>query len=119
MRQDLLPGDLLLYQLEAGYGLLRLLAVEEVGSEITWHLAAYADFFPDIERADAAGSTPEKLKTSIAHVALTNRAFESTQVSKLSNVPLTEAELAPFREWTTSTERNISDRSIRLLLGYR
>lgn len=119
MRHELQPGDFLLYQLEAGFGLLRLLAVEEAGDDVTWHLAAYADFFPDIETADSATASPEKLATSIAHVALTNRAFESTQVSKLSNAPLTEVELTPFRDWTTSTERNISDRSIRLLLGYR
>jgi hypothetical protein len=119
MRQDLQPGDFLLFQLEAGYGLLRLLAVEEAGDEVTWHLAGYRDLFPSIEAAEAAIEHPVGLVADLPHVALTNRAFESTQVSKLGNTPLTLPELEPFRAWTTSPERNISDRSIRLLLGLR
>lgn len=119
MRNDLQPGDFLVFQLEAGYGLLRLLAVEEAADEFTWHIAAYSDLFPDIDTADAAAASPDKLTPSMPHVALTTRAFESTQVSKISNFPLRPAELEPFHVWAASPERNVSDRSIRLLIGLR
>ena len=119
MRHDLQPGDFLVFQLEAGYAMLRLLAVEESGDEVTWHVSAYADLFPDIDSAEQAAGSPQGLTLSLAHVALTNRAFESTQVAKISNSPLMPSELEPFRTWTSSPERNISDRSIRLLLGLR
>jgi len=48
------PGDDLIFQLESGFGLLRVLAVEGEGSETIWHLLAYDDFFPDVEAAEAA-----------------------------------------------------------------
>jgi hypothetical protein len=118
MALDLQPGDYLIFQLEAGYGLLRVLAVEAREKEVTWHVAAYNELFPDVESADSAIARSD-LSLSIPHVALTNRAFESTQVSRLANAPLTAAELQPFRNWVDSPERNISDRSIRLLLGLR
>jgi hypothetical protein len=119
MRHDLQPGDFLVFQLEAGYAMVRLLAVEEAGDEITWHVSAYADLFPDIDSAEQASASPQGLTLSLRHVALTNRAFESTQVARISNFPLTPPEFEPFRAWTSSPERNVSDRSIRLLLGLR
>jgi len=45
-----IPGDDLIFQLESGFGLLRVLAVEEG----VWHLLAYDEFFPDVESAEAA-----------------------------------------------------------------
>jgi hypothetical protein len=53
------------------------------------------------------------------HLALTNRAFESTQVAKMKNVPLTEQELIPYDVWESFGNGEISDRSVRLLLGLR
>lgn len=48
------PGDDLIFQLESGFGLLRVLAVDGEGAEAVWHLMAYDDFFPDVESAEAA-----------------------------------------------------------------
>jgi hypothetical protein len=116
--RDLTPGDFLVFQLEAGFGLLRLLAVDEVNGDFVWHVAAYSDLFPSVEAAEAA-TVNCGLHRSIEHVALTNRAFESTQVSAIGNLPVTADELAKLNEWRATTDQPISDRSIRLLLGYR
>ena len=113
------PGDFLIFQLESGFGLLRVLDVTEMDGEPVWHLAAYRDLFLDVEMAEKAIDEPAKLQIEIPHVALTNRAFESTQVSKLGHSALNESELKPHRDWTTSEDPHISDRSIRLLLGLR
>ncbi|HKP67859.1 MAG TPA: hypothetical protein VJV05_01165 [Pyrinomonadaceae bacterium] len=112
------PGDFLIFQLEAGYALLRVLDVESVDGDDVWHVAAYSDLFLDAEMADAAIDRAGDLKVELSHVALTNRAFESTQVAKMRNISLTENELAAYDAWKTS-DREISDRSIRLLLGWR
>ena len=48
------PGDDLIFQLESGFGLLRVLAVEGEGAGTIWHLLAYDDFFPNVEAAEAA-----------------------------------------------------------------
>lgn len=119
MLQAFDPGDFLIFQLESAYGLLRVLAVEETADETVWHVAAYSDFFQDVDDADKALEQPEKLHTSIRHVALTNRAFESTQVAKMKNTPLGEGELAEYSAWKNSPEHKVYDRSIRLMLGLR
>ncbi|MBX7054097.1 MAG: hypothetical protein K1X36_04000 [Pyrinomonadaceae bacterium] len=119
MGQNFQAGDFLAFQLEAGFALLRLLHIEESGGEKTWHLAAYADMFPDIESAEAAAASVSRLQTSSPHMALTTRAFESTQVARLVNVSLTESELEAFNSWRTDPERAVSDRSVRLMLGLR
>lgn len=107
-------GDYLIFQIESGYGLLRVLDVTETETgEKVWHLAAYNELFPDVEFADAA--IPNGLTVNIPHVALTNRAFESTQVSRMDNQPLNADELAAYRNW----KGEISDRSIRLIIGLR
>lgn len=113
------PGDFLIFQLEAGYGLLRVLGVEEKDGDAVWHVAAYRDLFLDPDSADSSIDHPENLHVEIPHVALTNRAFESTQVAKLRNVPLAAESLASYEDWNRSSEKHISDRSIRLLLGLR
>ena len=113
------PGDFLIFQLEAGYGLLRVLGVEQMDGDEVWHVAAYRDLFLDPDMADAAIDRLESLSVELPHAALTNRAFESTQVAKMRNVPLTPNEIAPYEKWMNSGDRHVSDRSIRLLLGWR
>ena len=119
MSQDFQPGDFLVYQLEAGYALLRLLDKEEQGENTIWHVAAYEDFFPDIESAESAIAIPNGLDTRDPHIALTTRAFESTQVARLSNRQITEPELDPLIQWRNDPDRVVADRSIRLMLGLR
>ena len=111
------PGDDLIFQLESGFGLLRVLAVEGEGSGTVWHLLAYDDFFPDVEAAEAAlAATP--LPVRKPHMALTNRAFERTPAARLGNRPVNEDELAAYNDWLNS-DRVVSDRSALLMLGIR
>ncbi len=113
------PGDFLVFQLESGFALLRLLAVDEMDGDKVWHLAAYQDFFPDVATAEAAAGRPETLRMSEPHLAVTNRAFESTQVARISHATLTTAETSPLEAWRQDPAREVSDRSVRLLLGLR
>lgn len=119
MSQNFQPGDFLIFQIESAYGLLRILAVAETGGEKVWHLAAYNEMFPDIEMIETALEDPSAFTVNKPHLALTNRAFESTQTARMKNVPLTDDELTPFEEWKQGDERKVSDMSVRLLLGYR
>jgi len=119
MPQNFRPGDFLIFQLESGYGLLRVLAIEESRRDTVWHLAAYSDLFPDVETAEAALENPSTLSISHPHLALTNRAFESTQVARLKNEPPTNEELQSFEAWKQNSDHEISDRSVRLRLGLR
>lgn len=112
------PGDDLIFQLESGFGLLRVLAVEGEGAATVWHLLAYEDFFPDVESAEAALAGPQPLAIRKAHMALTNRAFERTPAARLGNRPLAEAELVEYRKWAASNGP-VSDRSALLMLGVR
>jgi hypothetical protein len=117
MSQDFQPGDFLIFQLESGYGLLRLLSIDEQNGERVWHVAAYEDLFLDTEGVETAISSPQDLRLTNPHIALTNRAFESTQVARMGNVPLTREEAN--RVTGSSDQPKVSDRSIRLLLGLR
>jgi hypothetical protein len=119
MSQNFQAGDYLIFQVESGYGLLRILGIDERDGERLWHLAAYNELFFDIETADAALLNPQSLTVSIPHVALTNRAFEATQTARMTNVPLTDAELKPLADWRANAAAEVSDRSIRLMLGLR
>ena len=112
------PGDDLIFQLESGFGLLRVLAVEGEGAGTVWHLMAYDEFFPDVESAERALDQPAPLPVRKAHMALTNRAFERTPVARLGNRPLAEHELDAYRDWL-NTGRDVSDRSALLMLGIR
>jgi len=118
MAHQFSAGDDLIFQLESGFGILRVLAVEGDERETVWHLKAYEELFPDIETAEAALAAPETLGTRVAHMALTERAFERTPAARLGNRPVTEEELAPYQEWV---ERGgeVSDRSALLMLGLR
>jgi hypothetical protein len=119
MSQNFQAGDFLIFQIESGYGLLRLLNIDETTSDTIWHLKAYNEMFLDIEFADAALENLNNLTVSIPHVALTNRAFESTQTARMGNQPLNETDLEPFEAWKNGGQREIFDRSIRLMLGLR
>ena len=112
------PGDDLIFQLESGFGLLRVLAVDGEGASAVWHLLAYDDFFPDVEAAEAALARPGSLPVRQAHMALTNRAFERTPAARLGNRAVSEDELIAYRKWLDS-ERVVSDRSALLMLGIR
>ena len=113
-------GDFLIFQIESGFGLLRVLEVETgTDGEKVWHIAAYADLFLDVEFADQALQNPQSLQIEIPHAALTNRAFGATQVSKMSNEPLRDSELEALMNWKADPNREVSDRSVRLLLGLR
>jgi hypothetical protein len=111
-------GDDLIFQLESGFGLLRVLAVEGEGAGSVWHLLAYEDFYPDVESAEAALAGPQPLAVRKAHMALTNRAFERTPAARLGNRPVRDDELGEYRKWL-ETDRLVSDRSALLMLGIR
>jgi hypothetical protein len=117
--QPFAPGDDLIFQLESGYGLLRVLAVETRGQDTVWHLLAYEELFPDVERAEAALAAPETLTARVPHMALTDRAFERTPAALLGNRPVNEDELSAYRKWVEAGEGRVSDRSVLLMLGLR
>lgn len=112
------PGDDLVFQLESGFGLLRVLAVDGEGAGTVWHLLAYDDFFPNVESAEAALAGPARLPVRKAHMALTNRAFERTPAARLGNRAVLDDELIEYRQWLES-DRVVSDRSALLMLGIR
>ena len=112
------PGDDLIFQLESGFGLLRVLAVEGEGAGTVWHLLAYDDFFPSVESAESALAGPARLPVRKAHMALTNRAFERTPAARLGNRSVDEDELVEYRKWLDG-DRVVSDRSALLMLGIR
>jgi hypothetical protein len=112
------PGDDLVFQLESGFGVLRVLAIEGEGADTVWHLLAYDDFFPDVESAEQALAGAAPLPVRKAHMALTNRAFERTPAARLGNRPVADDELMEYRKWLDS-ERPVSDRSALLMLGIR
>ena len=119
MSNNFKPGDFLVFQLEAGYALLRLLEIDDANGDRTFHVAGYDDFYLDVETAEAMTADPSRLTSTYPHIALTTRAFESTQVARISNVPLTDGELAPLAAWKSGSNRQVSDRSVRLMLGLR
>lgn len=118
MAHQFVPGDNLIFQLESGFGILRVLAVGGDEHETIWHLKAYEELFPDVETAEAALRSPEQLHTRVAHMALSERAFERTPAARLGNHTVTEEELAPYRRWLEQGGE-VSDRSALLMLGLR
>src|SRR5439155_12486830 len=99
MSQDLRPGDFLVFQLESGFGLLRLLAKTEDNGDTAWHLETYENLFFDVDSAEAATTNKPGLTVSHPHLALTNRAFESTQVARIANTPLSDEEQERVVAW--------------------
>lgn len=120
MAREFQAGDVLIFQLESGFGLLKVLALDESEKgEIIWHLAAFEDLYLDSEMADLALLNPDALRFSEKHLALTNRAFESTQTARMGNYGITETESELVAAWRADPNRKILDTSIRLLLGLR
>ena len=117
MIHDFMPGDFLIFQIESGFALLRVLDVDK--ERAVWHVAAYKDFFLDTDMAEVALDDHSGLNIDRPHLALTNHAFESTQVALLRNTPLTGEDLIGYEDWKLSEEKEVHDRSIRLLLGLR
>ena len=118
MSHQFTPGDYLIFQLESGLGLLRVIAIEGEGSDTVWHLLAYDEFFPDVESAEQALEENPAMNIRTPHMALTDRAFERTPAARIGNRPLTGPELAGYQKWLSS-ERKVSDRSALLMLGIR
>ena len=111
-------GDDLIFQLESGFGLLRVIAVDEAEGKTTWHLMAYEEFFPDVESAERALTNPELLHVRNAHMSLSDRAFERTPAARLGNRPVTTEEFAEYENWR-KRGGEVSDRSALLMLGLR
>ena len=118
MNQRFAPGDYLIFQLESGFGLLRIIAIDHGEHKVVWHLMAYEELFPDPEAAEAALKHPESLQVRRAHMALTDRAFERTPAARLGNRPINDVDLAAYQEWIESNG-TVSDRSALLMLGLR
>src|SRR6185295_9445860 len=119
MSQPFEPGDFLVYQLESGFGLVRVLGFDNDNERRIWHISVYEELFPDIDWAEKALDQVESLHLSKSHLALTERAFDRTPTAKLKHVPLSESDLEPYRQWLQSAERPVFDRSLLLLLGMR
>ncbi|HEV2884906.1 MAG TPA: hypothetical protein VGW36_08610 [Pyrinomonadaceae bacterium] len=111
-------GDDLIFQLESGFGLLRVIAIEETSGGPIWHLMAYEEFFPDPDAAEAALAAPESLHIRKAHMALTDRAFERTPAARLGNRQVSDSERQAQQEWVEAGGK-VSDRSALLMLGIR
>lgn len=118
MAQSFVPGDDLIFQLESGFGLLRVIAVEERNGQTVWHLMAYEELFPDVETAEQALAHAELLHVRCAHMALSQRAFERTPAARLGNRPVTGTERSAYQEWSDNAGQ-VSDRSALLMLGIR
>lgn len=118
MSQDFAPGDDLIFQLESGFGLLRVIATDTRDGHPIWHLLAYEELFPDIESAEKALAKPESLNVRRAHMALTDRAFERTPAARLGNRPVNDDEKVAYQNWK-ETNGVVSDRSALLMLGLR
>ena len=112
------PGDDLVFQIESGFGLIRVLAVEGEGRETVWHILVYQDFYPDVESAEAALALSRALETRTPHLALTEHAFEKTPAARIGNRPVRDDELADFRRWQQAGGE-VHDRSVLLMLGMR
>jgi hypothetical protein len=118
MALNFAPGDDLVFQVESGFGLMRVLAVEGEGQASVWHLLVYQDFYPDVESAEAALAAGRGLEVRIPHLALTGHAFEKTPAARLGNRPVAEDELAALHRWRQAGGA-VQDRSVLLMLGMR
>jgi len=118
MQPPFAPGDDLIFQLESGFGLLRVIAVEEREGKFVWHLTAYEELFPDVESAESALNHPATLHLRMPHMALTDRAFVRTPAARLGNRAITEDEQSRYENWAKQ-DGKVSDRSALLMLGLR
>src|SRR5215813_9199172 len=99
MDRPFAPGDYLIFQLESGFGLLRVIAIDEREGRPVWHLLAYEELFPSVEAAEQALAAPASLHIRRAHMALTERAFERTPAARLANRDLNDQERAGYDQW--------------------
>jgi hypothetical protein len=111
-------GDDLVFQVESGFGLMRVLASEGEGPGAVWHVLVYHDFYPDVEAAEAALSSGRSLAVREPHLALTEHAFEKTPAARIYNRPVGEEELGAVRRWRDAGGA-AQDRSVLLMLGMR
>ena len=118
MNPPFVPGDDLIFQLESGFGLLRVIAIDEREGKTIWHLMAYEELFPDVEAAERALSQPSSLHVWKRHMALTERAFERTPAARLGNRAVSDDERVAYQQWMASGGQ-VSDRSALLMLGLR
>lgn len=112
------PGDNLVFQMESGFGLIRVLASEGEGHDAVWHILVYYDFYPDVESAEAALAGGLPLAVREPHLALTTHAFEKTPAARLTNRPVSDEELEALRRWQREGGA-VQDRSLLLMLGMR
>lgn len=112
------PGDDLVFQVESGFGLMRVLAAEGEGRGAVWHVLVYHDFYPDVESAEAALGAGRALAVREPHIALTEHAFEKTPAARLGNRPVVEEEREALRRWRDAGGE-VHDRSVLLMLGMR
>jgi hypothetical protein len=118
MDQPFKPGDFLIFQLESGFGLLRVIAIDEREGQTVWHLMAYEELFPDIETAERTIASAESLHVRQPHMALTSRAFERTPAARLGSREINAQERAGYERWLHGDQK-VSDRSALLMLGLR
>ena len=118
MTQSFAPGDDLIFQLESGFGLMRVLGSEGEGLATVWHVLVYEDFYPDVEAAEGALARAEPPGVGRPHLPLTDRALERTPAARLGNRPVTEAELAPINAWREGGGEAF-DRSVLQMIGVR
>lgn len=119
MALDYAPGDDLVFQLESGFGLFRVLATERRGAETIWHVLVYEDFYPEVELAEAALTTEAgALAVRLPHLALTDRALERTPAARLQNRAVAPDELGALRSWRERSGE-VFDRSLLQMLGIR
>ena len=72
MSQNFQAGDFLIFQIESGYGLLRILEIEQMMDETVWHLSSFNEMFLDIETAEKALENTNNLTVDQPHMALTH-----------------------------------------------
>ncbi len=120
MISEFQPGDHLVFQIESGFCLLKILGVETSADRgAIWHLKIFGEFYPDVESAEFALNNPSTIRIAVNHVAMTDRAFLSTQASLLKNLPLENSDIEVLEMWRKDLDAKVSDRSVRLLLGLR
>ena len=112
------PGDDLVFQMESGFGLVRVLGTEGEGPSEVWHVLVYQEFYADVETAEAALAAGAPLAVREPHIALTAHAFEKTPAARLTNRPVADHELEAVRRWRREGGA-VHDRSLLLMLGMR